>query len=373
MERSFRSGELRLTHSTTARTIAALAPFLWMTACSKAPARQGPQGPMAIPVQVETVALQPVPVSDTYVATIKSRRSATIQPQVGGNITQIFVHSGDHVQAGQHMMEIDPREQQAMVQQQESTERQKLAVYEYNQANIERQRKLYASGIISKDAAQQAEQAYRNSRADYDAAVAARKTQQQQLDYYHIKAPFDGIVGDIPVHVGDYVSPTTVLTTVDENKQLEAYIYVPAERASQLRVGLPVSITDPQGAVLDQSTIKFVSPQVDNQLQGILAKADVHTTPDIVRNAQLVRARVTWSTVNTPTVPVLAVTRIGSQAFVYVAEPVDGHFLAKQHPVVLGDATGNAYAVKNGLKAGDRVIISGTQFLVDGAPVQPIS
>jgi RND family efflux transporter MFP subunit len=305
-------------------------------------------------------------------ATIKSRRSATIQPQVSGNITQILVHSGDHVTAGRPMMEIDPREQQAMVQQQESTERQKQAVYEYNQANIERQRNLYAEGIISKDAMQQAEQAYRNSRADYEAAVAARKTQQQQLDYYHIKAPFDGVVGDVPVHVGDYVSPSTVLTTLDENKQLEAYIYVPAERASEVRLGLPVEITDMQGTVLDRSTIGFVSPQVDNQLQGILAKADVHSTPEILRNAQMVRARVVWDTVDALTVPVLAVVRIGGQAFVFVATPMNGHFVAKQRPVTLGDAVGNTYAVKDGLVAGDRVIVSGTQFLVDGAPVLPL-
>lgn len=346
---------------------------LWATACAKAPAKQGPAGPTALPVKVEVIALEKVPVSDTYVATIKSRRSATIQPQVSGTVTQIFVHSGDHAKTGQRLMEIDPREQQTMVQQQESTEQQKLAVYEYNQSNIVRQRNLFASGIISKDAMQQAEQSFRNSKADYESSVAARKTQQQQLAYYHIAAPFDGIVGDVPVHVGDYVSPTTVLTTVDENKQLEAYIYVPAERASEIRVGVPVDITDTQGKILDKTTIKFVSPQVDNQLQGILAKAEVHTTPDIVRNAQLVRARVIWSTVSAPTVPVLAVVRIGGQAFVYVAEQVDGHYVAKQRPIVMGDTLGNMYEVKSGLQAGDRVIVSGTQFLVDGAPVQPMS
>ena len=59
--------------------------------------KKAPQGPMAMPVKVESVSIQPVPVSDNYVATIKSRRSATIQPQVSGNLTQIFVHSGDHV------------------------------------------------------------------------------------------------------------------------------------------------------------------------------------------------------------------------------------------------------------------------------------
>ncbi len=355
--------------------VAALTLGIWMTACSKAPtAGAGAQGPPAFPVKVQAVTLDQVPVSDTYEATVKSRRSATIQPQVSGTITQIMVRSGEVVQAGQHMMEIDPREQQAMVQQQEATAQQKLAVYQYSQDNVERQRKLFAAGIISKDALQQAEQAYRNAKADEQSAVAAKQTQQQQLAYYHITAPFGGIVGDIPVHLGDYVSPTTVLTTVDEQKDLEAYIYVPAERASQLHRGLRVDLIDGQGKLLDKTTIKFISPQVDSQMQGILIKADVHATLDQIRNAQLVRARVIWSTAKAITIPVLAVVRVGGQAFVYVAEPVEGQagkFVAKQRSVTLGETVGNNYQVTDGLKSGDQLIVSGLQFLMDGAPVQP--
>lgn len=342
-----------------------------VTACGRPSANAAAQGPMAMPVQVQTVALAPVPVADSYVSTIKSRRSATIQPQVSGTLTQIFVSSGDHALSGQHMMEIDPREQQAMVAQQEATEQQNLALYEYNQKDIRRQTTLFKAGIISQQAFQQAEQSFNSSKATYESSVNARKSAQQQLAYYHIVAPFDGIVGDVPVHVGDYVSPTTILTTLDDNTELEAYIYIPAERASQVRVNLPVNITNAAGNVLDRSKIYFVSPQVDDQLQGILAKAKVHAASGL-RNSQQVRAQVVWSTAPAPTVPVLGVTRVGGQTFVYVAEGKDGHFIARQLPVTLGDAIGNAYTVKSGLKAGDQVIVSGLQFLVDGAPVQPI-
>ena len=85
------------------------------------------------------------------------------------------------------------------------------------------------------------------------------------------------------------------------------------------------------------------------------------------------KARVIWSTSPTPTVPVLAVTRIGGQPFVYVATEANGSMVAKQRSVTLGDTIGNDYAVKSGLKPGEKVIISGTQFLIDGCPVQPIS
>ena len=191
-----------------------------------------------------TVSSSPVPRSDEYVATIKSRRSATLNPQVDGNLTAILVHSGERVKAGQTLMQIDPAKQEATVQSQAATEQQKLAVYKYNQTEVERQRKLFAAGVTSRDALDQAEQAYANSKADYESSSASRVTQEQELGYYQIRAPFDGIVGDIPVHVGDYVSATTMLTTVDENRDLEAYIYIPAERAAEIRMGLPVEILD---------------------------------------------------------------------------------------------------------------------------------
>lgn len=353
--------------------IATVGVLACIVGCGSSAAKKAPQGPMAMPVKVEPVTMEPVPVSDNYVATIKSRRSATIQPQVSGNLTQIFVHSGDRVKSGQRLMEIDPRQQQAIVAQQQATEQQALAVYQYNQKDIVRQRSLFSSGITSKQAFQQAEQTYNTSKATYESDVAARKSAQQQLAYFHIVAPFDGIVGDVPVHIGDYVSPTTMLTTVDDNTQLEAYIYVPADRASQVRVGLPVEITTGDGTPITHAKVYFVSPQVDNQLQAILVKAKIATKPGVLRNDQLVRAVVTWTSAPGPTVPVLAVTRIGGQQFVYVAENQSGHYIAVQKTVELGSTVGNSYEVKSGLQAGDKVIVSGMQLLVSGAPVLPMS
>lgn len=331
-----------------------------------------PGGPQAMPVKTVTIALKPVPRSDEYVSTIKSRRSATIQPQVEGTLTRILAKSGDRVRAGQVLMTIDPLKQQATVAQQQGTEAQKKAVYDYNASEVERQRLLYQSGVTSKQAYDQAQQAFNNSKADLQASTAGRQSEQRQLAYYSLAAPFSGIVGDIPVHVGDYVSSSTVLTTVDENAQLEAYIYIPTERASAVRIGLPVQIVTNAGELIETSQIYFVSPSVDNSIQGILVKAPIQSSRDKFRNEQLVKARVIWSTAPAPTVPVLAVTRIGGQAFVYVAEQSDKGAVARQRAVTLGDTIGNDYVVNDGLKSGDKIIVSGTQFLQDGAPVKPL-
>jgi RND family efflux transporter MFP subunit len=328
--------------------------------------------PQAMPVQVAPVAFSPVPTFDTYVSTIKSRRSATMQPQVDGNLTKIFVKSGDLVKAGQVLMRIDPLKQVATVQSQQGTQAQKKAVYDYSQIEVERQRKLFEAGVVSRDAYDQANQAYQNAKGDYESNAALTDTQRRQLDYYDIRAPFSGIVGDIPVHLGDYVSPTTLLTTVDENADLEAYIYIPTERASQVRRGLPVEILDTEGKVLAKSKISFLSPQVDNGLQSILAKAEIPRTAELLRNQQLVKARVTWSTAPAPVVPVLAVSLVGGQSFVFIAAPKGNGYTAHQIPVSLGETIGNTYPVLSGLKVGDRVITSGLQFLQEGVPVKPL-
>jgi RND family efflux transporter MFP subunit len=345
--------------------------ILASSGCSSTEAKQ--PAPQPLPVKTQTVSLAPVPQVDEYVATIKSRRSASIQPQVDGSLTRILVKSGDHVRAGQILMTIDPLKQQATVDQQRSTEAQKKATFDYNEIEVERQRRLYEAGVTSKQDYDQAVQAFKNSKADWEAATAARVTQQRQLAYYNLTAPFDGIVGDIPVHLGDYVSQQTLLTTVDENRDLEAYIYIPTERAAAIRMGLPVQIVTSRGELIESTKTYFISQQVDNAIQGILVKAPIHASLDKFRNAQLVKARVVWSTAPAPTVPVLAITRIGGQSFVYVAVEADHGTVAKQRAVTLGDTIGNEYAVTGGLNPGEKVIISGIQFLVDGAPVQPIA
>ena len=350
---------------------AVLTGALFFAGCKSKP-QQAATAPQAMPVKVEPVKLAPVPSTDTYVATIKSRRSATIQPQVDGNLTRIYVSSGAFVKAGQLLMLVNPLKQTAAVQQQQGTEAQKKAVYQYNQSEVVRQQKLYEAGVISKQAYDQAVQAYQNSKGDYESSVAQTNTQKQQLAYYQIRAPFAGIVGDIPVHIGDYVSPTTLLTTVNENADLEAYIYIPTERAAEVKQGLPVEILDTDGSTIVKSKISFVSPQVENGLQGILAKAEIPRTTQRLRNEQLVKARITWNTNPAPTVPVLAVTRIGGQAFVYVAAKQGDGYIAHQVPVTLAETVGNTYPVKSGLNPGDKVILSGLQFLQEGAPVKPL-
>jgi RND family efflux transporter MFP subunit len=184
-----------------------------------------------------------------------------------------------------------------------------------------------------------------------------------------VNAPTDGFVGDIPVRVGDRVTNTTTLTTVDQPGPLEIYINVPVERAKDLKMGQKVQLLDSQGKIVSETQIDFISAQVDNNTQSVLVKATVKNSSDTLRTSQYARTRVIWSTHEGPVIPILAVQRINGQYFAFIVEGSGKSQVAHQKVLTLGEMVGNDYAVLDGLKSGDRVVIEGTQNLVDGATV----
>ena len=354
----------------SALILLAVAPLM-VTGCGQKTSAGGPGagGPPSMPVQVQVAQSVRIPDTTEYLSVLKSRQSAVINPQVEGQITKIFVKSGDQVNAGTPLLQIDPLKQEATLNSQTAT----LAAQEANlrlaKISLERAQKLYTAQVISK-------QDFDTAQSNYDAIAAQVKALEQQVEqqkvelhYYKVSAPADGIVGDIPVHVGDRVAVTTLLTTVDLPGALEAYIYVPADRAKDLRLGLPVRLLGENGESVSDTHITFVSPQVETDTQTVLAKAAVENAKAKLRIAQQVRAQVTWGSHDGPVVPVLAVLRINGQAFVFVAVNDGKGTVARQKLLKLGDTTGDNYTVLDGLKPGDHVILSGTQFLQDGAPV----
>ena len=350
-----------------------LALILSLCGCSGSSAKNDPPAAPAIPVKIAVASSVPLTDTTDYVATLKSRDSAILMPQVEGQITEIRVHSGDRVSPGAVMMQIDPTKQQATVNSQENNRIAQEANLKWAQSQYERTNGLYSAGVVSKQDLDQAKSALDNAQAQVKALDAQVQEQQVQLRYYRVTAPTNGIVGDIPVRVGDRVTTTTMLTTVDKPGSLEAYIYVPVERSAQLKLDMPVQIVDGAGKVLADSRISFLSPQVDNTTQTVLVKARIANNEDKLRNMQFIRARVVWGMREGPVVPVLAVSRIGGQYFAYIAEQQNGQLVARQKPIQIGEIEGNDYVVREGIKPGDKVIVSGTQFLTDGAAVKPQS
>jgi RND family efflux transporter MFP subunit len=354
------------------RTLTILFTLLGLAGCGRNPQAGAPAGgARALPVKTQTAELHPVGDFTEYVAAIKSRSASVLQPEVDGQVTKIFVHSGEHVAAGASLMQIDPSRQQAVVTNQEASVRAQQAALELARTDLQRKQRLAHEGVIARQELDQAQSAYDAAKAQLDALEAGVRQQQVQLRYYTVHAPTAGTIGDIPVRVGDRVTPQTLLTTLDTGGELEAYIDVPAEKSASVKMGMPVEISEDSGRDV-RTQVSFISPRVDPGTQTLLVKAAVPQSAGL-RNDQQVRARVFWAQREAPLVPVTSVTRLGGQFFVFVAEADKGQTVAHQRAIRVGDLIGNNYVVLDGLKAGDKVIVTSTQLLADGMPVSPQS
>jgi RND family efflux transporter MFP subunit len=345
---------------------------LCVSACSRSAQGGAPQGFPAMHVQTQSAQEQKVGDYTEYLATLKSRSSSMLQPEVEGQILKIFVKSGDHVQPGQVLMEIDPRRQEATVNSGEANSRSRRAALDYNAKELERRKGLFAAGVISRQDLDQAQSSYDSSKADVDALDQNVNQQRVQLRYFSVYAPTAGVIGDIPVRVGDRVTNATNLTTLDLGNVLEAYISVPAEKSAGVRVGMPVILAADDGTSVS-TTVSFVSSRVDPASQLLLVKANVPNTNGHFRNDQVLHARVVWSQTGRPMLPVTAVSRIGGQTFAFVVADNKGLAIAQQRSVQLGDIVGNNYTVLGGIQPGEKVVTTSVNMLVDGMPIVPES
>ena len=337
---------------------------------SPPPGAAAPMAPPAVPVVMVTMESRPIEQVGKFVGTLKSRRSTTVQPQAEGFITQILVSSGARVVPGQELFEIDAAAQRAFVASLEAQRASREADATYARQQVERATMLLEVGALSRQEHEQAVAQQQTTEAQLRSLEDQIRQQQAELAYYRVVAQAGGIVSDVPVRVGDRVTRSTVLTTIEDNAGLEAYINVPVQQAPELRLGLPVRLVGDAGETIATSTISFVAPSVDDTTQTVLVKAPVDAEEAALRADQFVRAEIVWGTDLGLTLPVLAAQRVNNQYFAFVAEEANGGLVARQRPVTLGPIVGEAYVVLGGLNAGDRLILAGTQKIGDGAPVQ---
>ncbi len=211
--------------------------------------------------------------------------------------------------------------------------------------------------------------------ADLDAAMAEARSIEVNLEDTQIIAPFSGMVGDIPLQVGDSVSRGDLFTTLTQNDRLELQLSIPLERSNDLDLGLPVELLDPTDADTTAPAtgrVNFISPQVDPESQSILVKVAFDNPDGRLRHRQFVRSRIIWrQRPDTIIIPTTAVTFQGQRRFVFVAEGDGETLTAQRRQVELGDSQGDQSEVISGLEPGDRLITSGIQKIRDGQPVAP--
>ena len=330
-----------------------------LAACNRggAPAGGGPQGRGGAPaagVTIVTVSEKPIEISSDFISTVRSLNSTSIQSQVDGRITKIFVKSGDQVRVGTPLVQIDQEKEAATLRSTESQREGRESDVAYWKAQVARLQVLLKAGAISQNELDTAQHNLDTAQAALAALDAEVREGRVQPQYYRVTAPTAGVVGDIAVREGDRITTSTVITTVDDKAGLEAYIQVPVDRAPELKVGLVTQILDAAGKVVAQNPISFVSPRADAATQTVLAKSLLRNAPADIKLQQFLKIRVIWRSAPGLTIPITAVTRVNGQ-----------------HPVQVGEVQGNNYLVLGGLKPGDKLIVSGIQKIGDGAPVRP--
>ncbi|WP_224248453.1 efflux RND transporter periplasmic adaptor subunit [Hyalangium gracile] len=350
--------------------------ILLLAGCGKNKASEGPQqGPQgangALPVEV--LALKPGEVRDAqeYLGQVLSRTSVELRPQVAGSVQAIRVKPGERVKQGQVLLVVDARQQRADLRAAEAQRASALANREFARSTSERAAQLLKEGLMSRQDYDQAVAQAASAEASARAAEAQSQAQQVQLGYHEVSAPFAGVVGDIPVNVGDYVTPEMAVTSVDQSQALEVSVQVPVESAARIEVGRTVvELLDTEGEPNVSAPVFFVAPTPTGNTQLVEVKAAFENTTGL-RSGQFVRARVVYQTRQALLLPTYAVSRLGSQAFAFTVIPGDGGTVVQRQPVTLGQIEGNAYELVGGLEEGTRVAVSGVQLLRDGQPVQP--
>ncbi len=341
-------------------------------ACSGggAPAQSAGAPPPTL-VTISTLAPTAIDDASEFIATLRSLRSTTIQPEVEGLVTRILVTSGQRVSVGTPLVQINPSKQQAAVSSAEASRTGTEADVVYWRQQTKRMESLVEAGAVSKAEFDQAQNSLRTAEARLAALDAQVREGRVELEFYRVVAPQAGTVGDIAVRVGDRVTNSTMITTIDDGQALEAYIQIPLDRSPQLRLGLPVQLMDADGKVIATNPISFVASRVDDSTQTVLVKSLLRDVPPSLRVLQFIRSRIVWRSVQGLTVPITSVVRISGQYFCFVAEKgPQGGLVAKQKPIEVGQVVGNDYVVRSGLKAGETLIVSGIQKIGDGAPVR---
>ena len=291
------------------------------------------------------------------VGTVKAIRGIELTSESNGEITALHFDSGDEVKAGQLLLVLNDEIEQA-------SRLNQIASRELAEILFERDRRLVKENSIAKTQ-------YDRSKADLERARAQLAETEARLKNKRIHAPFGGVLGIRHVDLGDYLSPGTIIATLQDRSALEIDFAVPARYSPRLKTGQKIAL----------SVGAFPSETFTAQLAAIDARVDPGT------RSLMLRARILESEGLIPgmfgslrldlggeqpvvTVPETAVTYSLQGNAVFVIEPTeDGAMTATARIVTTGDVRDGRTAILEGLAEGERVVTAGQNKLYRGVRV----
>jgi membrane fusion protein (multidrug efflux system) len=314
----------------------------------------GGGGPPAMPVEV--VAARTDTVVDAILATgqIEAMQSVELRPDIEGRIAEILVREGATVAKGTPLFKVDDAELKAEVARAEADR-------DLARQSLVRTRELLGQKASSQSELERAEATSRST----DAQLALL---QVRLDRTVVRAPFGGVAGERHVSLGDYVTTSTALVTVQTVSPQRAAFQVPERYADQLKVGQQVTF---RVAALTgrefTGRVDFVDPLVQLPGRTITVKAVVPNPRRELQAGMFIEVRL--ATAVRPQAVIIAedaVLPIQGSSFVWVVQ--DGKATRRQ--VELGVRTPGLVEVRSGVEAGEQVVVGGQERLAEGAPVQ---
>ena len=359
----------------------------------------------AVTAIAQSVTVAPVEramVTDTFTAngTVTADNLLPIAAATSGlKIQQVLVREGDQVAAGQPMAILDNSVLQAQLTQSQATYQAAQSVVQQKQAqltqaeaqlsqaqsNANRYEQLAAKGAVSRQDLETQETNAATARAAVSVAQAdienaksdalSKKAQIQQLQTQigqtQVVAPASGLVAEKLAEVGD-VTGNSKLFSIIQNGALELDALVPADQLPSVKIGAPVQVSSESNSQIQlQGTVREIAPLVDAQTRQATVKIDLPTS-DQLRPGLYLKAAIATQTVPGLTVPTKAVLpQSDGSATVYVL--AGNKAQAKTVQVGAIQPGGNLMAIKSGLNAGDRVIVSGAGYLKDGDSVTVVS
>jgi membrane fusion protein (multidrug efflux system) len=326
-------------------------------ACKGGKAAGGPGaggGSFALPVEV--AAARQDTVVDAILATgeVEAIQSAELRPDIEGRITEILMREGSEVSRGDALFRIDDQELKAEVARAE-------AERDLAEQALTRTRELLAQDAASASDLERAEATARSNRASLDllALRLARTT---------VRAPFAGVVGQRFVSLGDYVTTSTNLVTIQTVNPVRVSFTVPERYAGVVRRGQNVTF---RVAALPgeefEGNVDFVSPAIQLPARTLLVKALVPNGRRHLQAGMFVEARLATATrPRAVIVPEESIVALSGSFFVWV---VQGDKVSRR-TISLGVRSPGEVEVTAGVEAGDQVVVGGLELLQEGAPVK---
>ncbi|MBL8521654.1 MAG: efflux RND transporter periplasmic adaptor subunit [Betaproteobacteria bacterium] len=293
---------------------------------------------------------------------VEAVRQTAVSAPVAGTLALLAVQAGDRVQAGQVLARIDARAAQLAGQAGDAQVQAARASLEVARRTLARQRDLHGKGFISAAALDQAEAEFRAAEAGVNAQVAQAGVAHTQADFHVVRAPYAGVVADVPVVVGELAQPGRTLVTLYDPTALRvtATLAQSDARAARASASFRVEIAGREALTVPAARSTLL-PAADPATQTVRLRLDLPASTEAAAPGTFARVGVAAGR-DAPVdalapirigVPQQAVVRRSEMTGVYVVR--DGRAALRQ--VRLGPVQGADVEILSGISAGEAVAL----------------